>query len=155
MVIRLKPSPGRRVQLPGRASAAADATNPPFPLGASHRGRSGAAGLGCGRRLPGHDQGRRRAAAGRARTDLALLRSGRAQLRHHEGRPEAARGAGAARAAPVYFRAHNLLTSGDGTPALKWGSTNAYTEEPEGRPPYDRRILDRVFDTYPGTGLQA
>src|SRR5688500_8839413 len=21
----------------------------------------------------------------------------------------------------VYFRAHNLLTSGDGTPALKWG----------------------------------
>src|SRR5213083_1167110 len=28
----------------------------------------------------------------------------------------------------VYFRAHNLLTSGDGTPALKWGSSNAYTE---------------------------
>ena len=28
---------------------------------------------------------------------------------------------------PVYVRAHNLLTSGDGTPALKWGSTNAYT----------------------------
>src|SRR5437762_2770587 len=28
----------------------------------------------------------------------------------------------------VYFRTHNLLTSGDGTPALKWGSTNAYTE---------------------------
>src|SRR5262245_33738133 len=26
----------------------------------------------------------------------------------------------------VYFRAHNLLTSGDGTPALKWGSTGAY-----------------------------
>ena len=23
----------------------------------------------------------------------------------------------------VYFRAHNLLNSGDGTPALKWGST--------------------------------
>src|SRR4051812_39123009 len=29
----------------------------------------------------------------------------------------------------VYFRAHNLLSSGDGTPALKWGSTNAYTED--------------------------
>src|SRR5687767_12920843 len=29
----------------------------------------------------------------------------------------------------VYFRTHNLLTSGDGTPALKWGSTNAYTED--------------------------
>ena len=30
---------------------------------------------------------------------------------------------------PVYVRAHNLLTTGDGTPALKWGSTNAYTED--------------------------
>src|SRR5215831_3525541 len=30
---------------------------------------------------------------------------------------------------PVYFRTHNLLTSGDGTPALKWGSTNAYGED--------------------------
>src|SRR4051794_27162767 len=28
----------------------------------------------------------------------------------------------------VYFRAHNLLTSGDGTPGLKWGSTGAYHE---------------------------
>src|SRR5215471_9456131 len=27
--------------------------------------------------------------------------------------------------APVYIRTHNLLTTGDGTPALKWGSTNA------------------------------
>jgi xylan 1,4-beta-xylosidase len=26
---------------------------------------------------------------------------------------------------PVRVRTHNLLTSGDGTPALKWGSTNA------------------------------
>ena len=25
----------------------------------------------------------------------------------------------------VYFRAHNLLSSGDGTAAFKWGSTNA------------------------------
>src|SRR5262245_2939748 len=32
----------------------------------------------------------------------------------------------------VYFRTHNLLTSGDGTPALKWGSTNAYTEDRNG-----------------------
>src|SRR5690349_21470358 len=30
---------------------------------------------------------------------------------------------------PVYVRVHNLLTTGDGTPALKWGSTNAYTED--------------------------
>src|SRR5437773_2692613 len=31
--------------------------------------------------------------------------------------------------APVQIRAHHLLVTGDGTPALKWGSTNAYTEE--------------------------
>jgi xylan 1,4-beta-xylosidase len=48
----------------------------------------------------------------------------------------------------VYVRTHNLLTSGDGTPALKWGSTNAYTEDAEGRPRYDWTILDRIFDTY-------
>lgn len=49
---------------------------------------------------------------------------------------------------PVYVRAHNLLTTGDGTPALKWGSTNAYTEDAEGRPVYDWTIVDRIFDTY-------
>src|SRR3989454_12248056 len=27
----------------------------------------------------------------------------------------------------VYFRTHNLLNTGDGAPALKWGSTYAYT----------------------------
>jgi xylan 1,4-beta-xylosidase len=43
---------------------------------------------------------------------------------------------------------HNLLTTGDGTPALKWGSTNAYTEDAAGRPVYDWRIIDRIFDTY-------
>jgi xylan 1,4-beta-xylosidase len=49
---------------------------------------------------------------------------------------------------PVYVRAHNLLTTGDGTPALKWGSTNAYTEDAAGRPRYDWTIVDRIFDTY-------
>jgi xylan 1,4-beta-xylosidase len=34
----------------------------------------------------------------------------------------------------VDFRAHNLLNTGDGTPALKWGSSNAYTEDAQGRP---------------------
>jgi hypothetical protein len=29
----------------------------------------------------------------------------------------------------VYFRAHNLLSTGDGTAAFKWGSTNAYRED--------------------------
>lgn len=49
---------------------------------------------------------------------------------------------------PVYVRPHNLLTTGDGTPGLKWGSTNAYTEGTDGRPIYDWRIVDRIFDTY-------
>src|SRR6266700_7314582 len=50
----------------------------------------------------------------------------------------------------IYFRTHNLLTSGDGTPALKWGSTNAYSEDAQGNPVYDWSILDRIFDTYLG-----
>jgi xylan 1,4-beta-xylosidase len=49
---------------------------------------------------------------------------------------------------PVFVRTHNLLTSGDGTPGLKWGSTNAYTEDADGRPTYDWTIVDRIFDTY-------
>lgn len=46
----------------------------------------------------------------------------------------------------VQIRMHNLLTSGDGTPALKWGSTNAYGEDANGRAVYDWTILDRIFD---------
>jgi xylan 1,4-beta-xylosidase len=49
---------------------------------------------------------------------------------------------------PVYVRAHNLLTSGDGRPALKWGSTNAYTEDATGAPRYDWTIVDRILDSY-------
>ena len=47
---------------------------------------------------------------------------------------------------PVYFRPHNLLTSGNGEGSLKWGSTNAYTEKPDGTPIYDWTITDRIFD---------
>jgi xylan 1,4-beta-xylosidase len=54
----------------------------------------------------------------------------------------------------VYFRAHNLLTSGDGTPALKWGSTGAYSEDAQGRPIYNWTILDRIFDTYLERGVR-
>jgi xylan 1,4-beta-xylosidase len=54
----------------------------------------------------------------------------------------------------VYFRTHNLLTSGDGTPALKWGSTGAYREDAQGRPIYDWTILDRIFDTYLERGVR-
>ncbi len=48
---------------------------------------------------------------------------------------------------PVYFRAHNLLTTGDGRASLKWGSTNVYTEKSDGTPVYDFTITDRIFDT--------
>ncbi len=47
---------------------------------------------------------------------------------------------------PVYFRPHNLLTSGDGEGSLKWGSTNAYSEDAKGKPVYDWTITDRIFD---------
>jgi xylan 1,4-beta-xylosidase len=48
----------------------------------------------------------------------------------------------------VYFRTHNLLTSGDGAPALKWGSTGVYSEDAQGKPVYKWTILDGIFDTY-------
>src|SRR6266850_8485071 len=48
----------------------------------------------------------------------------------------------------VYFRTHNLLNTGDGTPALKWGSTDAYHEDAQGKPIYDWKTLDRMFDSY-------
>src|SRR5262249_61471832 len=54
----------------------------------------------------------------------------------------------------VYFRTHNLLNTGDGTPALKWGSTNAYTEDTTGRPVYDWAGIDRIFDTYLERGVR-
>ena len=55
---------------------------------------------------------------------------------------------------PVYVRTHSLLSSGDGTPALKWGSTNAYTEDAAGKPVYSWRILDSIFDTYIQRGMK-
>src|ERR1041385_6657740 len=48
----------------------------------------------------------------------------------------------------INVRTHNLLCTGDGTPAYKWGSTNAYTEDAAGNPVYDWTITDRIFDTY-------
>jgi len=61
---------------------------------------------------------------------------------------------GRLRPGTVYFRTHNLLTSGDGTPALKWGSSNAYTEDARGNPVYDWTIVDRIFDTYLQRGVR-
>ncbi len=61
---------------------------------------------------------------------------------------------GSLRPNQVYFRAHNLLTSGDGTPALKWGSTGVYDEDPQGKPLYNWNIVDSIFDTYLMRGVR-
>jgi xylan 1,4-beta-xylosidase len=50
--------------------------------------------------------------------------------------------------ARVNIRTHFLLATGDGAPGLKWGATNAYTEDASGTAVYDWRIVDRIFDTY-------
>ena len=55
---------------------------------------------------------------------------------------------------PVYVRAHSLLVTGDGKAALKWGSTNAYTEDANGNPVYSWAIIDSIFDTYIKRGMK-
>ena len=55
---------------------------------------------------------------------------------------------------PVFMRVHNLLTTGDGKHALKWGSTNVYTEDASGKPIYDWTILDRIVDSYRARGMK-
>lgn len=53
-----------------------------------------------------------------------------------------------------YIRTHFMLATGDGKPGLKWGSTNAYTEDASGHPVYDWTIVDRIFDTYLNNGAK-
>jgi xylan 1,4-beta-xylosidase len=59
---------------------------------------------------------------------------------------------GSLRNGAVYFRAHNLLTTGDGTSDFKWGSTNLYTEK-NGKPVYDFTIVDHIIDTWLACGI--
>ncbi len=54
----------------------------------------------------------------------------------------------------VFFRTHSLLTTGKGEHSLKWGSTNAYTEDEGGNPVYDWTIVDRIFDSYRSNGVR-
>lgn len=54
----------------------------------------------------------------------------------------------------VYFRTHNLLNTGNGLPALKWGSTDAYHEGSNGQAVYDWTLLDGIFDQYQKSGIQ-
>ncbi|MEO7688885.1 MAG: beta-xylosidase [Sphingomonas sp.] len=60
---------------------------------------------------------------------------------------------GSLRPGEVHFRAHNLLTTGDGTADFKWGSTNIYSEDKDGRPVYDWTIIDGIIDTYRARGI--
>jgi xylan 1,4-beta-xylosidase len=55
---------------------------------------------------------------------------------------------------PVYVRVHNILTTGDGSASLKWGSTNAYTEDKNGNPVYSWTIIDHIFDTFHAAGIK-
>jgi xylan 1,4-beta-xylosidase len=54
--------------------------------------------------------------------------------------------------APVHVRTHFLLNTGDGTPSLKWGSTNVYTETAAGMPVYSWTLLDGIMDAITGAG---
>jgi len=55
---------------------------------------------------------------------------------------------------PVYIRAHHLLTSGDGLPKLKWSSTNVFSLDANGKPVYDFKVLDQIFDEYKAAGVR-
>ncbi|WPU92753.1 beta-xylosidase [Mucilaginibacter sabulilitoris] len=55
---------------------------------------------------------------------------------------------------PVHMRVHNLLNTGNGEAALKWGSTNAYTEDANGKPVYNWHLVDSIFDTYIKRGMK-
>lgn len=55
---------------------------------------------------------------------------------------------------PVYVRAHHLFTSGDGSAPLKWSSSNVFTLDTAGKPVYDFKILDGIFDAYRDAGVR-
>ena len=55
---------------------------------------------------------------------------------------------------PVNVRVHSLLVTGDGIAALKWGSTNAYTEDAQGNPIYNWAIIDSIFDVFIARGMK-
>lgn len=61
---------------------------------------------------------------------------------------------GALSRTPVHIRTHHLLTTGDGTPGLKFGSTNAYTEDASSKPVYNWTTVDRIIGTYLEAGAR-
>jgi len=57
-------------------------------------------------------------------------------------------------AQPVHLRQHFLLNSGEGKAILKWGSTNIYTEDKDGRPVYSWEIMDSILDGVVASGCR-
>jgi xylan 1,4-beta-xylosidase len=55
--------------------------------------------------------------------------------------------------APVHIRTHFLLVTGDGKGGLKFGSTNAYTEDSAGHPIYNWTLVDKILGTYLDSGV--
>lgn len=53
---------------------------------------------------------------------------------------------GAFQEQPYYVRVHHLLCTGNLHGFYKWGSTNAYLEDPDGTPRYDWTTVDRILD---------
>ncbi len=56
-------------------------------------------------------------------------------------------------AVPVHIRAHHLFTSGDGTSGMKWSSTGVFKLGPDGKPVYNFKIVDAIFDAYKKAGI--
>ncbi len=59
-----------------------------------------------------------------------------------------------AHGAPVQVRTHFLFNTGSGDPALKWGSTNLYSEDAAGNPVYDYVLIDGIMDALIEAGAQ-
>jgi xylan 1,4-beta-xylosidase len=57
-----------------------------------------------------------------------------------------------ANSAPVHVRSHFLFNTGDGSPGLKWGSTNVYTEDAAGNPVYSWSLTDGIMDAITAAG---
>jgi xylan 1,4-beta-xylosidase len=58
--------------------------------------------------------------------------------------------------ATVYVRAHNLLTSKGNSPGpdLKWGFTDAYTEDTKGKALYNWMVVDSIVDASINLGMK-
>lgn len=57
---------------------------------------------------------------------------------------------------PVYVRTHNLLTSKGNSPGpdLKWGFTDAYSEDKNGKPIYNWTVVDSIIDVIVSRGMK-